>query len=76
MCGWVRACICVCVRHLAVHHQVANAASEVFVLELRVNVGNVLIHATELQNLAHVQVSKTHTQRQKKQTYHKSNSQR
>lgn len=52
--------LCVQVCHLAVNDEVADAASEVFMLKLRVDVGDVLIHTTKLQHLAHVQVSKTH----------------
>lgn len=47
--------------YLAVHDEVADAASEVFVLKLRVDVWDVLIHATKLEHMAHVQVPKTHT---------------
>lgn len=46
--------------YLAVHDEVADAAGKVFVLKLRVDVGDVLVHTTELQHVAHVQVSKTH----------------
>lgn len=45
--------------YLAVHDKVANAASEVFVLKLRVDVRDVLIHTTKLEHMAHVQVPKT-----------------
>lgn len=51
--------------YLAVHDQVADAAGEVFVLQLRVDVGDVLVHTTELEHLAHVQVSKTKSWTQK-----------
>lgn len=43
--------------YLAVHDEIADAAGEVFVLELRVDVGDVLIHTAKLEHLAHVQVS-------------------
>ena len=43
--------------YLAVHDKIANAAGKVFVLELRVDVGDVLVHAAKLEHLAHVQVS-------------------
>lgn len=46
--------------YLAVHDEVADAASEVFVLKLRVDVGNVLIYTSELEHLAHVEVSEKH----------------
>ena len=46
--------------YLAVHDEVADAAGEVFVLKLRVDVGDVLIYTAELEHVAHVQVSKTH----------------
>lgn len=52
--------LCVQVSHLAVHDEVADAAGEVFMLKLRVDVGDVFVHTTKLQYLAHVQVSKTH----------------
>lgn len=48
-----------CVCYLAVHDEVADAAGEVFVLKLRVDVGDVLVDATELEHVAHVQVSET-----------------
>lgn len=47
--------------YLAVHDEVADTASEVFVLKLRVDVRDVLIHATKLEHMAHVQVPKTCT---------------
>lgn len=47
--------------YLAVHDEVADAAGEVFVLKLRVDVGDVLVDTTELEHVTHVQVSKTHT---------------
>lgn len=34
--------------YLAVHDEVADTAGEVFVLKLRVDVGDVLVHTTEL----------------------------
>lgn len=43
--------------YLAVHDEIADATGEVFVLELRVDVGNVLVHTAQLEHLAHVQVS-------------------
>lgn len=46
--------------YLAVHDEVADAAGEVFVLKLRVDVGDVLVYTTKLEHVAHVQVSKTH----------------
>lgn len=51
--------------YLAVHDKIANAASEVFVLKLRVRVRDVLIHTTQLENMAHVQVSMTQNQTHK-----------
>ena len=55
----VQVCVCVRVCYLAVHDEVADAAAEVFVLQLRVDVWDVLVHSAELQHLAHVQVSET-----------------
>lgn len=55
-------CVVMCVMevcYLAVHNEVADAASEVFVLKLRVDVWDVLIHTAKLEHVAHVQVSKT-----------------
>lgn len=55
------ACMEMCVSevcYLAVHDEVADAAGEVFVLKLRVDVRDVLIHTAELEYVAHVQVSK------------------
>lgn len=46
--------------YLAVHNEVADAAGEVFVLKLRVDVGDVLVHTTKLEHVAHVQVSETY----------------
>lgn len=46
-----------CVRYLAVHHEVADAAGEVFVLELWVDVWYVLVYAPQLEDVASVQVS-------------------
>lgn len=46
--------------YLAVHNEVTDAAGEVFVLQLRVDIGDVLVHTTKLEYLAHVQVSTTH----------------
>ena len=51
--------LCIQVCYLAVHDEVADAAGEVFVLKLRVDVGDVLVDTTELEHVAHVQVSKT-----------------
>lgn len=45
--------------YLAVDDEVADAASEVFMLELRINVWYVLIHPTKLEHVAHVQMSET-----------------
>ena len=52
--------LCIQVCYLAVHDEVADAAGEVFVLKLRVDVGYVLVDTTKLEHVAHVQVSKTH----------------
>lgn len=43
--------------YLAVHDEVADAAGEVFVLKLRVDVGYVLVHTAQLDHLAHIEVS-------------------
>lgn len=48
--------------YLAVHDEVTDAAGEVFVLKLGVDVWDVLVHTAELKHLTHVQVSKN-TQR-------------
>lgn len=56
-------CMVMCVVevcYLAVHNEVADAASEVFVLKLGVDVWDVLVHTAKLEHVAHVQVSKTH----------------
>lgn len=47
--------------YLAVHDEVTDAAGEVFVLKLGVDVWDVLVHTAELKHLTHVQVSKTHS---------------
>lgn len=60
--------MCVCHRsscYLAVHNKIANAASEVFVLKLRVDVRDVLVHTTQLEHMAHVQVSTMQNQTHK-----------
>lgn len=58
--GYAQVSMCIivaCVCYLAVHDEVAYAAGEVFVLQLRVNVGDVLVHTAQLEHLAHVEVS-------------------
>lgn len=42
------------VRYLAVHNEVTDAAGEVFVLKLRIDEGDVLIHTSKLEHLTHV----------------------
>lgn len=42
--------------YLAVHHKVADASSEVFVLKLGIDVGQVLVDSAQLQHLRQVQV--------------------
>lgn len=42
--------------HLAVHDEVSDTASEVFVLELWVDIRQILIHSSELKHLRHIQM--------------------
>lgn len=50
------------VPNLAVHDEVSDAAGEVLVLELWIDIGQILIHSSKLKNLSDVQMPESTTE--------------